>query len=105
MKKPLKVTKGLAGLFCVRDADGIVAANHIPHDDAELIADAVNAVTSRAELLGLLKEYHEVFSDLFGHCCSNGIFNAWGKSFDCTKLNEVNRKIGDALKSETEEGH
>lgn len=55
--------------------------------------------------MSLLNECRGVFDDLFGHCCSNGVFNAWGKPFNCTKLNEVNRKIGDALKSETEEGH
>ena len=104
MKKPLKVTKGLAGLFYVRDADGAVVAANIPQESAELIASAVNNPTSPAELLSLLEECRAVFDNLFGHCCSNGVFNAWGKSFDCTKLNGVKYKVENTLKAQTKEG-
>ena len=46
------------------------------------------------ELLAALQMYEVVFEDLFSHCLNNGIFNAWGKSFNCAKLNEAHSIAG-----------
>jgi len=46
----------------------------------------------RAELeqaVEALVKWQAVFQDLFGHCFSNGVFNAWGKEFNCTNMNNA----------------
>ncbi len=35
----------------------------------------------------------KAFDDIFGHCVSNGIFNAWGQALDCTSMNEAMRAL------------
>ncbi|MGI4260871.1 hypothetical protein ACR2VJ_27695, partial [Klebsiella pneumoniae] len=52
----------------------------------------------RDELQAALKKYEEAFDDLFDSCCSNGVFNAWGGTVDCTNLNEAHRLAGIALR-------
>ncbi|MNJ08756.1 hypothetical protein D3C77_28800 [compost metagenome] len=46
-----------------------------------------------------LVKYEKVFDELFGHCCSNGVFNQWGKMFDCTELNEAHQTADRVLKT------
>lgn len=90
MERPLKLVKDLGGSYRVRDRRNDPLTERIPHKDAKEIFDALNHESTRSELLKALKMHKEVFDELFGHCCSNGVFNAWGKPFDCTKLNEAN---------------
>lgn len=56
------------------------------------------------EALKLLKKAHDVFEDLFVHCLSNGVYNQWGKSFNCTDLNRVKYEIECYLKAEGKGG-
>lgn len=53
-------------------------------------------------LLAALQKYEEAFDLLFGQCCSNGIFDAWGKPVNCTTLNEAHELAGKAIKSTKE---
>lgn len=52
----------------------------------------------RDQLRAALLKYEEAFDTLFGSCCSNGVFNAWGKAVDCTALNEAHNMAGKALR-------
>jgi hypothetical protein len=36
--------------------------------------------------------WNNAFDALFVHCCSNGVFNAWGQPFNCTSLNNARMK-------------
>lgn len=38
------------------------------------------------------------FDELFGHCVSNGVFNAWQKPMDCTKLNAAVHLTGRVMR-------
>lgn len=49
-------------------------------------------------LLSALQKYEEAFDLLFGQCCSNGIFDAWGKRVNCTTLNEAHYMAGKAIR-------
>lgn len=51
------------------------------------------------KLLAALQKYEEAFHLMFGQCCSNGIFDAWGKKVNCTTLNEAHYLAGKAIKS------
>jgi hypothetical protein len=44
-----------------------------------LVDDAIDA----------LRKWNAAFEGLFAHCVSNGVFNAWGRRLNCTKLNEA----------------
>lgn len=101
MKKPLQLTKDLAGFYRVRDRDGEAVSCRLPFEDAKEIFDALNNSVPRSELIELLAGHKRVFDELFGHCCSNGVFNAWNKPFDCTSLNETNHKTERVLLFET----
>lgn len=60
---------------------------------------AVEAMkTSHGQVLAALQKYEEAFDLLFGQCCSNGIFDAWGKPVNCTTLNEAHELAGKAIK-------
>lgn len=64
---------------------------------------AVEAMkTSHGQVLAALQKYEEAFDLLFGQCCSNGIFDAWGKPVNCTTLNEAHELAGKAIKSTKE---
>lgn len=66
---------------------------------------AVEALkTSHDQALAALQKYEEAFDLLFGQCCSNGIFDAWGKPVNCTTLNEAHELAGKAIKSTKENG-
>lgn len=100
MEKPLKLVKDIGGFYRVRDRRNDPLTERIPHKDAKEIFDALNHESSRADLLKVLKMQKEVYDELFGHCCSNGLFNAWSKPFDCTKLNGVRLRIEKLLSLE-----
>ena len=46
-------------------------------------------IAQNARLREALTKYEAVWGELFAHCCSNGVFNAWGKAFPCDGLNEA----------------
>lgn len=61
---------------------------------------AVEALkASHGQMLAALQKYEEAFDLLFGQCCSNGIFDAWGKPVNCTTLNEAHELAGKAIKA------
>lgn len=35
----------------------------------------------------------KAFDDMFDHCLSNGVFNAWGKAMDCTSINAAKKAL------------
>lgn len=101
MEKPLQLTKDLSGFYRVRDRSNNPLTQPLPYEDAKEIFDALNHEVPRSELVAALNQHNEVFHELFAHCCSNGVFNTWGKPFDCTNLNEVNHRTERLLKSES----
>lgn len=48
----------------------------------------------------IITRFQQLHEDLFGHCLSNGVFNAWGKRFDCTNLNNIAHDAEKFLKGE-----
>lgn len=48
-------------------------------------------VASQAPAVDALRAYEKAQEDLFGQCCSNPVFNAWGKQVDMTTFNEAHR--------------
>lgn len=45
-----------------------------------------------------LQQYEAFFDQVFAQACSNGLFDAWGKRVDCTRLNEAHQLACDAKK-------
>jgi len=43
----------------------------------------------RERVLPFVHDVAKMFDQIFGHCLSNGVFNAWGKSLNCSLLNKV----------------
>lgn len=41
------------------------------------------------DAIAALRKWNEAFDGLFAHCVSNGVFNQWGRRFNCTALNEA----------------
>lgn len=64
----------------------------------ELVPAVEALMASHGQALAALVKYEEAFDLLFGQCCSNGIFDAWGKRVDCTTLNEAHELAGKAIK-------
>lgn len=59
---------------------------------------AYEAVRSELETLrAIVAVYNQAHEDLFGQCCSNPVFNAWGKQVDMTKLNQA-RELAASLR-------
>lgn len=52
-------------------------------------ANVITLHSHSSELLAALQMYEVAFDDLFSHCASNGIFNAWGNTVECTNLNNA----------------
>lgn len=46
-----------------------------------------------------LEAYESAREQLFMHCLSNGVFNAWGHAMDCTQLNDAHLLASDALRA------
>jgi hypothetical protein len=65
---------------------------------SQLAADLAAAQQEIARLRAALGKYEAVREEMFGHFCSNGMFNAWGKQFDCTGLNDAHQQAEKALK-------
>lgn len=55
-------------------------------------------VTADQDALGCIRLYETAFDEMFGHCLSNGVYNQWGKSFDCTTLNLAHEKASSFLR-------
>lgn len=51
-----------------------------------------------SELEDALRAYERVHESLFVHCLSNGVFNAWGKAYNCTELNNAHLNAEKVLK-------
>lgn len=54
-------------------------------------------IDAAPDLLEACKKWQSVFDELFGHCLSNGVFNAWGQPLDCTKMNEASEASNAAI--------
>lgn len=55
--------------------------------------DRIGALTEeRDEFAASNMAWNNAFDALFVHCCSNGVFNAWGIPFNCTSLNNARMK-------------
>lgn len=55
-------------------------------------------VAQNARLREALTKYETAWEELFAHCLSNGVFNAWGQAVPCANLNEAHRFAGEVLK-------
>lgn len=72
---------------------------------AEAKADAIAAWNRRSdplvervkELEEALRKYEDVRDDMFTFFMSNGIFNQWGKRYDCSALNNAHLQARAAL--------
>lgn len=61
-------------------------------------ADAYDQLVERVkELEEALRKYEDVREDMFGFFLSNGIFNQWGKRYDCAALNNAHLQASAAL--------
>lgn len=49
------------------------------------------------ELEEALRKYEDVREDMFTFFLSNGIFNQWGKRYDCSALNNAHLQASAAL--------
>lgn len=87
--------------YIVRQPGGRIIADvgphHTPPDQYPLackLEDEANgdAIAALPELVEALKMYEAAHDLLFSHCLSNGIFNRWGNSMDCTLINEAHSK-------------
>jgi hypothetical protein len=76
--------------------------------NARLIAEAgtvfhntglspVQLVEMVQELKAALRKYEDVREDMFTFFLSNGIFNQWGKRYDCSALNNAHLQASAAL--------
>lgn len=52
----------------------------------------------RDALLAAVEKYEIAFDGMFAHCCSNGVYNHWGRPLDCSALNEAHRLGEKAIK-------
>lgn len=77
-------------------------------DNARLIAEAgtvfhntglspVQLVEMVMELKAALRKYENVREEMFTFFLSNGIFNQWGKQYDCSALNNAHLQASAAL--------
>lgn len=98
----------LAGKHMSGDAETSVRANIAALVDAELRAEAHNVLTDTGlrpsqlvervkELEEALRKYEDVRDDMFTFFMSNGIFNQWGKRYDCSALNNAHLQASAAL--------
>lgn len=51
------------------------------------------------DAIAALKEYEAFFDQLFAQACSNGLFDAWGRPINCTRLNKAHQMADRALKA------
>lgn len=70
----------------------------MPQSFGKLLSqDFQSIIAQRDELLAALEKYNQAFDALFSRCLSNGVFNAWGGSVDCTTLNEAHKLASTAI--------
>ena len=92
-------------LGCLTGADSKVIGGHA---DLTLCAEAGTVfhetqctprqlVERVQELEGALRAYESARAGLFSHTLSNGVFNAWGKAYDCSALNAAHLQARAAL--------
>lgn len=75
-----------------------VSTDMLHEGDYKAMIETNTALTVHMnQLSDALRKYEQAFDDLFGSCCSNGVFNAWGGTVDCTNLNEAHYMAGKAL--------
>lgn len=63
-----------------------------------LLTERQRARLEMTAMRSALVKYEEAFDGLFISCCSNGVFNAWGKPVNCTALNEAHDMARKALR-------
>lgn len=66
---------------------------------AQVRRDGLVAKAAMSGVLAALQKYEQAFDYLFGKCCSNGIFTAWGAIVDCTPINEAHELADEAIKN------
>lgn len=74
----------------------VVAVDH-SFDQDEILEEIAGLVVAAPNLLTACKLQMKAWDELFGHCLSNGIYNAWGKAFDCTELNRAKSALDAAI--------
>lgn len=70
---------------------------------AQVRRDGLVAKAAMSGILAALQKYEQAFDYLFGKCCSNGIFTAWGAIVDCTPINEARKLADEAIKNIAED--
>lgn len=83
---------------CVNFCAGVSTENLETNEPLLWLAEQYNTVKDqRDDLLEALDQYQSVFDQMFAHFYSNGVFNCWGKPFDCTSLNDVHSNASKAI--------
>lgn len=90
---------------CVNACKG-VSTDMLHEGDYKAMIETNTALTVHMnQLSDALRKYEEAFDDLFGSCFSNGVFNAWGGTVNCTNLNEAHYMAGKALGKQGKQNH
>lgn len=66
----------------------------------EIRNEVMRLNAENAELRSIVDLIDMELEQMFAHFCINGMFNAWGKPYDCTSLNNIREAI-DQLKKES----
>lgn len=83
---------------CVNFCAGVSTENLETNEPLLWLAEQYNTVKDqRDDLLEALDQYQSVFDQIFAHFYSNGVFNCWGKPFDCTSLNDAHSNASKAI--------
>lgn len=48
-----------------------------------------HAIAKIEKLEAAVEASRKAFDEMFSHCCSNGVYNRWGKGMNCTSINEA----------------
>jgi hypothetical protein len=68
----------------------------------EQAAAMLRTLAAEVEALRAALMAHEAAKDqLFAHCLSNGVFNAWGVAMDCAPMNDASKLACAALQGES----
>lgn len=65
----------------------------------EIRNEVMRLDAENVELRSIVDLIDMELEQMFGHFCGNGMFNAWGKPYDCNSLNNIRQAI-DQLKKE-----
>lgn len=56
------------------------------------------ALSINSDAVDALRKAKEAFDEQFAYCLSNGVFNAWGKSVPCGKINDAMYAVEEVLR-------